>query len=109
MESLPHQTRFLKTVVAFPGHDDLVRNADSENPGSLGELAVNLEVGVARLEFPGWVIVREDDGGGLVRDHVGEHFTRVDLALVQQTNGNGALFDDLVSAVQSWNSEPNAP
>lgn len=94
------QSRFLKTVVAFTRHNDVVQNADAENLCRFGQLLVDFQVGGAGLKVAGWVVVGKDDGGGTVGDYIGEDFARVDLAPVEQPDGHGSLFDDFICSVQ---------
>jgi hypothetical protein len=41
----------------------VTQDSDSQDPAGFRQLVVDLEVAVARFEFAGGVVVREDDGG----------------------------------------------
>lgn len=94
------QSRLLIAVVAASRNDDVIEDADSEYLGGLGELLVNGKVGIAGFGIATWMVVGEDDAGGAVGDYVGEDFARVNLASVEQADGDGSSLDNLVRAVQ---------
>ena len=79
--------------------DDVIDNAKTENLGGFGQLGLQAEVGLAGLRVAAGVVVDEDDAGGAVGDHVCENFARMDGAVVEQADGDHALFDHLVRAV----------
>ena len=62
----------------------------------VGVAAGKIEPGL----FAAGVVMGENNGGGAVCDHVGKDFSRVDLAAVEETNGDDPLFYDLVCAVE---------
>jgi hypothetical protein len=86
--------------MAFTGHDQVIQDSKSKNLRSLGQLFVYAKIGLAWLKVAGGVIVGEDDGGGSISDNVGKHFARMNRTFIEQADGDYALFDDLVCAVQ---------
>lgn len=78
----------------------MVENTQAEDLGSFGELVVYAEVVVAGAKVAAWVVVCEDDGGGAVGDHVSEDFAGVNLAPIEEADGDDAFFDDFICAVE---------
>lgn len=99
------QSRFLKTVVAFACHNDVVQNPDAKNLCRVGQLFMDFKVGGAGLKVAGRVVVRENDGGGAVRDDIGKHLARVNLAPIEQSYSHGSLFDNFICTIQGDTEE----
>lgn len=54
----------------------MVQGTKSENLSGLGQLLVHAKIGVARLKFAGWVVVRENDGCRAIGNDIRKHFSR---------------------------------
>ena len=78
----------------------MVENTNAQNPRRLDKLLLDLQVRITWLDIPGRVVVRKDDSGGAVGDHVGEDISWMNEAPVEKPNGDNTLFDDLIRAVE---------
>ena len=77
----------------------MIQDTNAEDLASLGQLAVHAQVGFARLQFTGGVVMGKDHGCRPVGNDVGEDLARMNWALIEQTNGDDAFFYHLIGAV----------
>jgi len=77
----------------------VVEEAEAEDFCGFFELLCDLEVFGAGFQFAVGVVVGDDDGGGSFGEDVGEDFSRVDVAFVDEAYADDADVHHLVGTV----------
>ena len=77
----------------------MVEEAEAEDFCGLFELFCDQEVFGAGFQFAVGVVVGDDDGGGSFGEDVGEDFSGVDVAFVDQSYADDADIHHLVRSV----------
>ena len=77
----------------------MVEEAEAEDFCGFFELLCDLEVFGAGFQFAVGVVVGDDDGGGSFGEDVGEDFSRVDVAFVDEAYADDADVHYLVRSV----------
>ena len=78
--------------ILFP-HDDVVEERDVQHPAGIHEFPRKLDVGSARSGDPGRMVVRHDDGGGIVQQGLAQDSPAIDARLLQGAFRNHLLAD----------------
>lgn len=90
----------LEAVESFFRDDEMVEDAEAQDAGGGFELALNRDVRRAGLQIAGRVVVRENHRRSPVGERVGKDFTGMNLALIEQADGDDAFLNDFVGAIE---------
>lgn len=86
-----------KSILAY---NDMIQNRDADDLADLNQSACGREIGLARFEVSTWMVVRDQNGYGVVLDGPAKCFTRMDLTLIHKSHRNLSDLDDLIIAIQ---------
>ena len=78
---------------------------DADNRAGIPELVGDGNILAARLKRAGGMIVDTDDGSSTVGYRIGKDFARMDKAVVEQTNSNNPVAENLPGTVQRETDE----
>jgi len=88
-----NQIGFMETVVAFPGHNNVIQNGKPEYLPCFRQLAVHAHVGFAGIRIPGGMVMHKDNGSSPVGNGVCEELARMNRTVVKQADGDNSPFD----------------
>jgi hypothetical protein len=77
-------SRFGERIAAPVADDDVIHDLYIHQAEQILQAAGDEVVGGARIQHPGWMVVREDHGSGVVQQGLAQNLSRVHLRAVDR-------------------------
>ena len=91
--------------MAAQGHDDMLEHLDIERVPDRGQSLGTLDIGRARRRIAAWMIVDQDDGGGVEFDRAAEDRARIDGKLTERSVLQLLVRDEAVRGVEEQDAQ----